>query len=104
MLLPLPVQRSLVKLGRDIGVARRKRRLTAAMMAERIGATKVTYLKLEKGDPRAAMGYYAAALHVLGLGTPFSDLADPAADDEGLLLDAERLPKRVRPRTEPRTW
>lgn len=45
------VRRSLAKLGGDIATARRKRNLTAVMMAERIGSAKSTYLKVEKGDP-----------------------------------------------------
>jgi transcriptional regulator with XRE-family HTH domain len=101
-LLPLRVRRSLAKLGADIALARRKRGLTVEMMAERIGVSRGTYLRLEKGDPTVAMGTYAMAMFVLGLGTPLADLADPRRDDHGLLLDAERVPKRVRPRKEPR--
>ena len=41
------VRRSLAKLGTDIATARRKRNLTMVMMAERIGAAKTTYLKVE---------------------------------------------------------
>jgi DNA-binding XRE family transcriptional regulator len=91
----------MTKLGRDIAVARRKRRLTQAMMAERLGVTKVTYLKVERGDPTAGMGIYAMALFVLGLGTPFGDLVDPSRDDQALVLDVERLPERVRTKAEP---
>ncbi len=35
-------------------------------------------------------------LFVLGFGEVFSDLADARRDEAGLLLDEERLPKRVR--------
>lgn len=96
--LPVTVRRALAKLGGDIAVARRKRHLTAVMMAERSGVAKSTYLKVEKGDPTVSMGIYAMALHALGLGCVVGDLVDQARDDVGLLLDAERLPKRVRPR------
>ncbi len=94
--LPLQLRRSLVKFGHDVGVARRKRHLTVAMMAERTGLAKGTYLRLEKGDPSVAVGAYAMALLVLGFGEVFGNLADARRDDEGLLLDEERLPKRVR--------
>ena len=57
--LPQPVRRSLSKMGRDLAVARRKRRLTQAMMAERLGVSKTTYLKVERGDPTTALGAYA---------------------------------------------
>jgi DNA-binding XRE family transcriptional regulator len=95
------VRRALTKLGRDIAVARRKRRLTMAMMAQRIGVTMPTYIRVERGDPTVGMAIYAMALFVLGLGTPFADLADAGRDDQALLLDAERLPTRVRVKKEP---
>ena len=40
-------------------------------------------------------------LFALGRGTPFDTLLDMAQDDTGLLLDQERLPKRVRPARHP---
>ena len=99
--LPPQVRRSLTKLGRDVAIARRKRGLTTAMMAERVGVAKSTYLRAEKGDPTASLGVYAMALFVLGFGEALGDLIDPRRDDQGLLLDAERLPKRVRVKKEP---
>jgi hypothetical protein len=36
------------------------------------------------------------ALFVLGFGDPLGALIDVSRDDTGLLLDEERLPKRVR--------
>src|SRR3954452_8015101 len=99
--LPPKVRRSLAKLGGDIATARRKRNLTVVMMAERIGVAKSTYLKVEKGDPSVSMGVYAMALFVLGLGVALGDVVVPRRDDIGLLLDAQRLPKRVRPKKTP---
>lgn len=99
--LPLRVRRSLVKLGVDIALARRKRSLTTQMMAERLGVSRSTYARVEKGDPTVALGAYAMALFVLGFGEALGDLVDPGDDDQGLLLDAERLPRRVRTRKRP---
>ena len=99
--LPPSVKRSLAKLGRDIGIARRKRRLTMAMMAERIGVSRTTYIKVERGDPMTALASYAMTVFVLGLGTPFGDLVDAGRDDQALVLDVERLPERVRTKTQP---
>lgn len=101
-LMPSRVRQSLAKLGADIALGRRKRGLTAAMMAERIGVARATYARVEKGDPAVSMGVFAMAVFVLGLGTPFADLADARVDEHGLALDAERVPKRVRPRKQPR--
>ncbi|HEX6038227.1 helix-turn-helix transcriptional regulator [Longimicrobium sp.] len=100
--MPLRVRNSLAKFGADIALGRRKRGLTGAMMAERIGVSRSTYFRVEKGDPTVSMGVYAMAMFVLGLGTPFADLADARGDELGLALDAERVPKRVRARKEPR--
>ena len=49
-LMPLPVKRGLKKLGGDINAARRKRRLSVAMMLERTGLSKATYFRVEQGD------------------------------------------------------
>ena len=100
-MLPSSVSRSLSKFGGDLAIARRKRSLTAAMMAERIGVAKSTYSRIEKGDPTVAMGAYAMALFVLGLGEKMGDLIDVRRDDVGLLLDERRLPKRVRTKKTP---
>ena len=94
-LLPPKLRRNLDKLGSDIALARRKRKLTVNMMAERIGTSRTTYLRAEKGDPTVSMGVYAMALFVLGFGYAFRDLVDPSKDETGLLLDEQRLPKRV---------
>jgi DNA-binding XRE family transcriptional regulator len=99
--LPPGVRRSLAKLGGDIATARRKRGLTIVMMAERIGSSKSTYLKVEKGEPSVSMGLYAMALFALGFGEAIGDIVDPRRDDIGLLLDADRLPRRVRPKRAP---
>jgi DNA-binding XRE family transcriptional regulator len=99
--MPPRLRRSLTKLGLDLSTARRKRRLTVEMLAERVGVSRTTYLKVEKGDPKVSMGVYAMALFVLGFPGALAQIADARQDDTGLLLDAERLPKRVRAKTAP---
>ncbi|MBK8283509.1 MAG: helix-turn-helix domain-containing protein [Ahniella sp.] len=95
--LPPRVRRSLEKLGSDLRDARRKRTLTVQMMVERVGVSKATYLKVEKGDPSVSMGVYAMVLFTLGFSGALADMADSREDSTGLLLDSSRLPKRVRP-------
>ncbi|HEY4244492.1 MAG TPA: hypothetical protein VGM88_31980 [Kofleriaceae bacterium] len=89
------------KFGADIGVARRKRFLTVTMLSERVGIAESTYLRAERGDPTVAFGVYAMILFVLGFGDAFADLIDVRKDDQGLLFDAERLPKRIRAKKRP---
>ena len=92
----ISVRQSLRTFGADIKTARLKRRLTMALVAERAGIGLSTLSKIQKGDPNVSLGNYAAVLFALGFGAPFAELLHPAADATGLILEAERLPKRVR--------
>jgi hypothetical protein len=94
--LPLPVQRALAKLGVDIRNARLRRRIPTVVMAARAFITRTTLLKVERGDPGVSLGIYATVLFVLGLTQRVADLADARADETGLQLEEERLPKRIR--------
>ncbi len=94
--IPPRVIRSLTKLGRDIEVARKKRRLTIAAVCERAGISAPLYSRIVEGSPGTSVGAYAMVLFALGLGTPFDAVLDVAKDDTGLLLDEARLPQRVR--------
>jgi transcriptional regulator with XRE-family HTH domain len=90
------VRRSLRKLGQDIRDARRRRRLSAAVVAERAFTTRPSLQRVERGDPAASIGIYAAVLQALGLLEGLSQLADPSRDALGLSLATESLPQRVR--------
>jgi len=94
--LPIPVARALRKLGRDIVDARRRRRIPAAVLAERASISRTTLVKVEKGDPGVSMGIYAKVLFVLGMVDRLAELADIRHDERGLELEEEQLPKRVR--------
>ena len=99
--LPIPVRRALKKLGSDISVARRRRRIPVALMAERAFITRPTLAKVEAGDPGVSLGIYASVLFVLGMTERLAALVDPAHDPLGQSLDEERLPKRIHL---PRSW
>jgi hypothetical protein len=45
-----------------------------------------------------SIGIFATVLFVLGMDDRLSDLADIRRDEQGLALDEDRLPKRIRPR------
>ncbi|MEY4813623.1 MAG: hypothetical protein RLZZ162_696 [Verrucomicrobiota bacterium] len=100
-LLPPPTRRALAKLGQDVANARKKRRFTLAMMAERMGVAPNTYRRVEQGDPTVALGAYAMALFVLGFGSALGDLIDAKRDEVGLQLDEARLPQRVHVKKSP---
>ena len=95
--LPRAARKALVKLGGDIAVARKKRRISTVSMAERAFISRGTLYKLEKGDPSVSMGVYATVLSLLGLIDGLGDLADRGTDTLGLDIDEDRLPKKVHP-------
>ena len=94
--LPVPVIRALRKLGQDIRDARRRRRIPAAILAERASISRMTLNKIEKGDAGVYIGNYAAVLFALGLVNRVADLADPTHDTVGRQLEEEHLPERIR--------
>ena len=93
---PAPATRAIRKLGRDLRDARRRRRIPAAILAERASISRTTLVKIEKGDPGVSAGAYATVLFVLGLHERLADIADVRHDAVGLELEEERLPKRIR--------
>ncbi len=93
--IPLPVLRSLKKLGLDINEARRRRRISIDLMALRVDVCKNTIIKIEKGNPNVSMRAYAIALYCVGMNQRLYELADVTFDTTGLDLESERLPKRI---------
>ncbi len=100
--LPIAVREVLVDLGRLIEVARRERGFSQKELADRVGVGRVTVLRMEKGDPGIAAGWYLSACWVLGL--PVLSFADFAASRHEstvatFLEGFERnLPGRIRSR------
>lgn len=76
---PFPaLERQMTALGGRLSLARKRRRITTIQMAERMGISRDTLNRLEKGDPNIALGTYLRALRVLGLD---GDMDLLAADD-----------------------
>ena len=95
--LPLPAVNALHKLGADIRDARRRRRITMALLAERARITPDTLKQIEKGNPYTSIGGYASVLFSLNMTDRLRDIADARHDFIGQQLEEENLPKRVRP-------
>jgi transcriptional regulator with XRE-family HTH domain len=96
--LPEPVTRAIAKLGRDISLARRRRRLSQASLADRSGIGVNTVRRLEKGEPSGSIEHLARILYVLGELERLEKLLDTGTDEVGLLMMDEDLPQRVRAR------
>jgi transcriptional regulator with XRE-family HTH domain len=94
--MPIPVHRALRKLGRDIRDARLRRRIPAAVLAERASISRTTLVKVEKGESGVSIGVYATVLFVLGMVDRLAEIADIRHDERGLALEEEQLPQRIR--------
>ncbi len=94
--LPIPVQRALRKFGQDVRDARKRRRLPMSILAERAAISRVTLMKVEKGDPSVSVGICASVLFAIGLLKQFEEIADAKHDSMGRLFEEENLPKRIR--------
>lgn len=92
------VRRVLRTLGDDIKTARRKRRITQADLAARMGVSVGTVKRLETGDPGVGIGSLAMALLAFGDIDRLANLIPERSDDIGLMLDHANLPKRIRRR------
>ena len=95
-MIPFAVENGVKQLGRHIAIARKRRRLSQADLAEKAGLTRLLLSRIERGSPTSGVQAYFAALWALGLEREFADLASPDRDEEGKRLERLRLPKRVR--------
>jgi transcriptional regulator with XRE-family HTH domain len=75
-------------LGANLRLGRRRRHWTVAELAERVGVSEATMLKVERGDPGVRLGtaFEAAAL----VGVPLFD-----EDRSRRMLEASRLEDRL---------
>jgi len=86
---------ALQKLGNDLAAARKRRRISTAVMSDLLSVSRPTLRRIENGDPGVAIGSYVLALEIFGMIDRLADLASARYDDEGLAQETERLPKRI---------
>lgn len=72
-------QKLLTELGERLRLARKRRKLSSTVVAQRAGISRSSLYKVEAGDPGATLGSYLRVLAVLGLE---GDIAALAADDK----------------------
>jgi len=77
-------QKILEKVGENIKLARKRRKLTTIQVAERAGIDRTTLYQIEKGNSGVSIGAYFNTLRVLGLHDDFLNLASD--DDFGRKL------------------
>lgn len=86
--------------GQRLKAARLRRRISTILFAERMGVSRDTLNRMEKGDATIALGTYMRALRVLGLDKDMDavardDALGRALEDENLLAGNSR-PRRPR--------
>jgi len=89
------VAEAIAKVGQDISLARRMRRITAEEFAQRMGVSRATLHRLENGDPGVSLNTLSMALAALGRLDAITKLADPAGDDIGVMLTRHQAPRRI---------
>ena len=93
---PYAVEQTLKRLGRNLRTARLRRNLTIRRVAEKIGTGPRPVSDAEKGKPSTGIAVYMALLWVYNLIEPMDEIADPALDEEGLVLLMGRERTRAR--------
>lgn len=93
--LPPQSLRAIKQLGADIAVARRRRKISQRLMAERMLVSVQTLQRLEAGDPTVGLAVLASALLVFGMTARLEGLVAPDSDRAGMSEDLARLPARV---------
>lgn len=94
--LPHEVAERIKELGHRVRVARIRRRLSIAEVADKAGINRNTLNALELGKPGIGLGAYVTVLWALGLDKTLDAVAHPDADTHGKTLEASRRPARVR--------
>ncbi len=92
--LPSPVSAEIRRIGAGIRTARLRRNMSQEELAERIGVSFHTVRHMEGGKPGTAFGTYVHALWVLGILDTLASAADPALDEEGLVLAESEMRRR----------
>lgn len=93
--LPPRSQRAITQLGKDIALARRRRKMPQRLMAERMLVSVQTLQRLEAGEPTVGLAVLVSALHVLGMTQRLASLVAPESDRAGISEDLSRLPERT---------
>lgn len=97
-------QRLLQQLGERLKLARLRRKLSNAVVAQRAGISRSSLYKVEAGNPGATIGTYLRVMAVLGLEADINGLA---ADDkvgrklQDLSLAPAAAPRRSRTASTP---
>ena len=92
--LPRKLEQKMQTVGEQIKLARLRRNLSVAQVAERATCSPLTVSRIEKGAPTVSIGIYLRVLYALQLD---NDILSLAKDDKlGRTLQDMNLPQRER--------
>lgn len=97
---PYAVEQNIRLLGANLRIARLRRNLTLAEVAEKIGAGTRAVASAEAGKISTSIAVFTALLWAYDLLERFSDLADPSLDEEGIRLERAHGRERARAKNE----
>ena len=83
---PYPVEQALKTLGANLRTARLRRNQSLEEVAKRIGVGRHVVANAERGKASTGIAVYAGLLWAFGLTEQLLNVADPDADEEGLLM------------------
>ena len=95
--LPAGARTGLTKLGQDLSLARRRRRIPVRRMAERMRVSPTTVTRLERGDPGVSLGVLMTALWLFGMQERLATLVAPESDAVGQRASLDAAPRRIAP-------
>jgi len=93
------VSNALRIIGNNMRVARTRRKIQAAELAQRCGIARKTLYSIEKGEPGSSVGHLFTVLWALGLLDSAKSIADPNNDEHGKILEAAKRKTRIRKTT-----
>jgi DNA-binding XRE family transcriptional regulator len=93
--LPGEITKMLETMGKNIRIARARRKMPRRELALRAQVSEPTLKALEDGSPTVGIGIFLKVLFILGLHKDFEKLASPERDKEGIYRETMTMPKRV---------
>jgi len=97
--LTLQAEEELKAMGRNIKIARKRRRIGLYELADRIGVNPRVISKIEKGDPTVSLGALIQVLDLLGMLKGLNAFLAPERDYQAARMEARNAlgkpPQRV---------
>lgn len=92
----------LCTVGKNIKIARKRRRMSEQRLADLAYTSRRTIQRLEAGEPGVGIGILISVLMILNLEKDMLNIAHPDKDQHGLFLEQGRLPQRIREKHDPK--